>query len=256
MHDTLCIGIPSTRDSLEQKQYMENIMSENKEIFLAIEKARESGFEKLEKNGRNPHIGSNYSTLLDVFKACKKPLEDNGVHISFTTDAIVVDNRVENLLVCRLHHLESGEMLESKVSCLDDTKKGSQAIGSGISYMRRYLLQSMLNLECDPETDDDGTATTTTAQSSSEPITVFESPQDIKHPFSITSPTGEVKSGDDNLKQIISIFDEFLPHCKSKDSVLKFWKDNKVGLALVEEKNPSEFQRLQKDFKAKKDTFN
>ena len=114
----------------------------------------------------------------------------------------------------------------------------------------------MLNLECDPETDDDGTATTTTAQSSSEPITVFESPQDIKHPFSITSPTGEVKSGDDSLKTIISVFDEFLPQCMSKDSVLKFWKDNKVGLALVEEKNPSEFQRLQKDFKAKKDTFN
>ena len=104
--------------------------------------------------------------------------------------------------------------------------------------------------------DDSSPEPLVTTESSSEPITVFESPQDIKHPFSITSPTGEVKSGDDTLTTIISVFDEFLPHCKSIDSVLKFWKDNKVGLALIEEKNPSEFQRLQKDFKAKKDTFN
>ena len=100
------------------------------------------------------------------------------------------------------------------------------------------------------------TTTTNTTKSSSEPVTMFESPQDIKHPFSITSPTGEVKSGDDSLKQIISVFDEFLPQCISKDSVIKFWKDNKVGLSLIEEKNFSEFKRLQKDFKDKKDTFN
>ena len=129
-------------------------------IFEAIEKARGQGFSELKKSGRNPHIGSKYSTLMDVFEACKKPLEENGVHISFTTEVLNMNDRIENLLVCTLYHLPSGEKLESKVSCLDDTKKGSQAIGSGITYMRRYLLQSMLNLECDPETDDDGNSTT------------------------------------------------------------------------------------------------
>ena len=129
-------------------------------IFEAIEKARGQGFSELKKSGKNPHIGSKYSTLMDVFEACKKPLEENGVHISFTTEVLNMNDRIENILVCTLYHLPSGEKLESKVSCLDDTKKGSQAIGSGITYMRRYLLQSMLNLECDPETDDDGNSTT------------------------------------------------------------------------------------------------
>jgi hypothetical protein len=135
-------------------------MKPTNEIFKAIEKARGEGFDKLEKSGKNNIFKSSYSTLMDVFNACKKPLEDNGVHISYHTELLVFDGKLENILVCRLHHAESGEMLESKVTCFDDTKKGSQAIGSGITYMRRYLLQAMLNLECDPETDDDGNNTT------------------------------------------------------------------------------------------------
>ena len=129
-------------------------------IFEAIEKARGDGFSELKKSGTNPAFSSKYSTLMDVFDSCKKPLEENGIHISFTTEVVNMNERIENLLVCTLYHLPSGEKLQSKVSCLDDTKKGSQAIGSGITYMRRYLLQSMLNLECDPETDDDGNSTT------------------------------------------------------------------------------------------------
>jgi len=229
---------------------MENIMSENKEIFLAIEKARGEGFEKLEKNGKNPHIGSKYSTLLDVFNACKKPLEDNGVHISFTTDAIVVDNRVENLLVCRLHHLNSGEMLESKVSCLDDTKKGSQAIGSGISYMRRYLLQSMLNLECDPETDDDGDATTVQGNKNTkqDDVTVFTSPDTVEHPFKIVSPTGEVKAGKNTVEQLLEIFQTFVVDCDNKESLHRFWKQNKVAVSLIEEKDTNLYKQLRASF--------
>ncbi len=135
-------------------------MQANKEIFQAIEKARANGFEQIKKSGSNPMFKSKYSTLLDVFNACKVPLEKEGVHIAFNTELHTIDGKLENVLVCRLIHLESGEFLESKVTCFDDQKKGSQAIGSGITYMRRYLLQAMLNLECDPETDDDGNSTT------------------------------------------------------------------------------------------------
>jgi len=134
-------------------------MQANKEIFQAIEKARANGFQQIKKSGSNPMFKSKYSTLLDVFEACKVPLEKEGVHIAFHTELHTIEGKLENVLVCRLIHLESGQILESKVTCFDDTKKGSQAIGSGVTYMRRYLLQAMLNLECDPETDDDGNAT-------------------------------------------------------------------------------------------------
>ena len=225
-------------------------MSENKKIFLAIENARAKGFSELKKSGTNPAFRSKYSTLQDVFDACKKPLEENGVHISFTTDAIVVDNRVENILVCRLLHLESGEMLESKVSCLDDTKKGSQAIGSGISYMRRYLLQSMLNLECDPETDDDGNATTVQGNQNNkqDDVTVFTSPDTVEHPFKIVSPTGEVKAGKNTVEQLLEIFQTFVVDCDNKESLHRFWKQNKVAVSLIEEKDPNLYKQLRASF--------
>ncbi len=226
------------------------MMSENKKIFLAIENARAKGFSELKKSGTNPAFRSKYSTLQDVFDACKKPLEENGVHISFTTDAIVVDNRVENILVCRLLHLESGEMLESKVSCLDDTKKGSQAIGSGISYMRRYLLQSMLNLECDPETDDDGNATTVQANQNNkqDDVTVFTSPDTVEHPFKIVSPTGEVKAGKNTVEQLLEIFQTFVVDCDNKESLHRFWKENKVAVSLIEEKDTNLYKQLRASF--------
>lgn len=226
------------------------MMSENKKIFLAIENARAKGFSELKKSGTNPAFRSKYSTLQDVFDACKKPLEENGVHISFTTDAIVVDNRVENLLVCRLLHLESGEMLESKVSCLDDTKKGSQAIGSGISYMRRYLLQSMLNLECDPETDDDGNATTVQGNKNTkqDDVTVFTSPDTVEHPFKIVSPTGEVKAGKNTVEQLLEVFQTFVVDCDNKESLHRFWKQNKVAVSLIEEKDTNLYKQLRASF--------
>ena len=110
----------------------------------------------------------------------------------------------------------------------------------------------------DLKEDDSSTSNTTTknAESSSEPsVTVFESPQDIKHPFSVKSPTGEVKSGDEDLQAIIKIFDEFLPQCNSYESVSNFWKENKVGLSLIEEKNKQEFQRIKDDFMNRRSNF-
>ena len=209
-------------------------------IFGAIEKARADGFSELKKTGKNPMFKSNYSTLQDVFDACKKPLEDNGVHISFTTEAIVLDNRVENLLVCRLYHLPSGEMLESKITCLDDTKKGSQAIGSGVTYMRRYLLQSMLNLECDPETDDDGNSTTVEPKSTmvqNEPQATAAAESGTVIGF-VNTPTGEKKDvlevkGKSHQVAVARIFVEFMGHCKSKQTLKTYVETNSEALELI-----------------------
>jgi len=65
-------------------------------------------------------------------------------------------------------------MIVSKAPCVDDTKRGQQQIGSGVTYMRRYMIQSILNLRPDPKTDDDG-------NSSSEPTSdVKEASQSTK----------------------------------------------------------------------------
>ena len=60
------------------------------------------------------------------------------------------------ILNIQLRHIPSDTFIESECTCLDDTKKGSQQIGSGITYMTRYILQRLLNLVPDESTDDDG----------------------------------------------------------------------------------------------------
>jgi hypothetical protein len=258
MHDTLCIGIPSTRVSLEQKQYMEKTMSENVfESLKGIDVEKEKLVES--KNGlRYISWAMAWSRLCDMYpdatmeKHCNEQglpyfKDDQGWCFTKVTVTVKGKSITEILPVLSFNNkpVQNPNSFQVNTSLMRCLAKAIALHGMGVKIYSGEDLQ-----------DDSSPEPLVTTESSSEPVTMFESPKDIKHPFSISSPTGEVKSGDDTLSTIISVFDEFLPHCKSKESVLKFWKDNKVGLALIEEKNPSEFQRLQKDFKAKKDTFN
>lgn len=127
------------------------------QILKAIEEARKD-FKELKKSGKNPMFKNGFSTIDDIFDACKTPMEKQGINISFHT--YVNETIAKDILVLTLTHLPSGEKLSSETIMLDDKLKGAQAVGSGMTYMRRYMLQAMLNLEADSDTDDDGTKTT------------------------------------------------------------------------------------------------
>ena len=78
-------------------------------------------------------------------------------------------------------HLSSDTMIVSKAPCVDDTKRGQQQIGSGVTYMRRYMIQSILNLRPDPKTDDDGNSSsepTSPEQKASQSTKVTHNTQD------------------------------------------------------------------------------
>ena len=133
-------------------------MMESLKVKEAIEKAR-ADFKTIQKSGNNPAFKSKYSTLDDIFECCQEGLKKQGLSVSWTTRVIVVGDKVVDLLKTEILHKESGETLSSETTMLDDTKKGSQALGSGMTYMRRYQLQAMLALEADEDTDDDGNKT-------------------------------------------------------------------------------------------------
>ena len=131
---------------------------ESLKVKEAIEKAR-ADFKQIQKSGNNPAFKSKYSTLDDIFECCQEGLKNQGLSVSWTTRVIVVGDKVVDLLKTEILHKESGETLSSETTMLDDTKKGSQALGSGMTYMRRYQLQAMLALEADEDTDDDANKT-------------------------------------------------------------------------------------------------
>ena len=62
----------------------------------------------------------------------------------------------KNFFVQTIIHTESGQFLSSSADM--GTYDNIQTVGSKITYLRRYLLQPMLNLEGDIDTDDDGNA--------------------------------------------------------------------------------------------------
>ncbi len=101
------------------------------------------------KDSANPFFKSKYADLASVWEACRKPLTENGLSIIQSPSADGVKVSIET----RLLHT-SGQWIAGTVttSAKEDTP---QAIGSAITYLRRYALQSFAGVA--PE-DDDGEA--------------------------------------------------------------------------------------------------
>ena len=93
------------------------------------------------KDSKNPFFKSNYADLNAVREACLPALNTNGISVLQPTVHMEGKAYVETVL---LH--ESGEFISSLTEVLCAKQNDPQAHGSGISYARRYGLQSLVNL--------------------------------------------------------------------------------------------------------------
>lgn len=125
-----------------------------KALLTALNKAMREMADPV-KNKSNSHLRSNYADLGSIIEAVEGPLLDNGlVCVQLVQAGATAES--PSILVTRVYHCESGEYLESSAPLVAD-KPGLQALGSAISYQRRYTLQSMLFRVA---VDDDGEAAT------------------------------------------------------------------------------------------------
>jgi hypothetical protein len=116
----------------------------------------------LPKDKTNPHYGSKYTGLDTIVETVGPLLNKHGlVWVSLPSGT-----RDEPTLAYRLMHVESGQAIEGEMPLLLD-KASAQAMGSAITYTRRYSLCAVLNLVADD--DDDGQAAGTTGLSQSSP---------------------------------------------------------------------------------------
>lgn len=98
------------------------------------------------KDSANPFFKSKYADLESVWSACRQALTNNGLSVVQGTDGTDVNVGVST----RLIHV-SGQWIESTVWMTP--KDGSpQAVGSAITYARRYGLAAMTGIY---QTDDD-----------------------------------------------------------------------------------------------------
>jgi hypothetical protein len=118
-----------------------------KQIATALLKAQ-SEMSNPKKGATNPFFKSKYADLNAIREAVIPTLNENGISVLQPIVHVDGKNFVKTIL---LH--ESGELLESLTEIIYNKQNDAQAQGSGISYARRYALQSFVCVGAD---DDDG----------------------------------------------------------------------------------------------------
>lgn len=116
------------------------------ELAQALSKAQ-AQIKGATKDSTNPHFKSRYADLASVWDACRDALAANGLAVSQHPAA---DGQRVEMTTILMH--TSGQWLES-VLAMTAQQATPQAIGSAITYARRYALMSVVGIAAD---DDDG----------------------------------------------------------------------------------------------------
>ncbi len=101
------------------------------------------------KDSKNPFFKSKYADLNSVWSVCREPLSKHGLAVIQTMDK---DETGALILITTLAH-SSGQWIRSK-SPIPLLKSDPQAMGSSLTYMRRYSLSAIVGISTDE--DDDG----------------------------------------------------------------------------------------------------
>lgn len=102
------------------------------------------------KNAENPFFRSKYADLAAIWEVCREPLAENGLAV--TQLPTILDDGTQTLTTMLLH--ESGEWLTSVLKILPNKPNDPQAVGSAITYARRYALAAIVGVTVEGEDDD------------------------------------------------------------------------------------------------------
>lgn len=123
--------------------------SENiNELMTALSKAQ-GKMKPAVFNKINPHFKSKYADLASIWDAIRIPFSENGLSVIQTVES---KEGYTHVMVTTLAHA-SGQFIRSEMPImLTDTKP--QALGSALTYYRRYALSAIAGVTADE--DDDG----------------------------------------------------------------------------------------------------
>lgn len=104
--------------------------------------------ENAKKDSSNPFFKSHYADLASVWEVARKPLTDNGLSVSQLPGGC--DGTKVKVQTILMH--TSGEWLCSEFE-MPYIKQDPQAVGSAITYARRYALAAIVGIVADPDDD-------------------------------------------------------------------------------------------------------
>lgn len=124
------------------------------ELAKALSQAQ-SQLKAAEKSAINPHYNSPFANLKDIWEAITLPLTKNGLSVIQTTDPHE-SGVILNTMLCH----SSGQWIKGKLF-MRPVKNDPQAVGSAITYARRYALSAIVGVY---QEDDDGNLATHAVQ--------------------------------------------------------------------------------------------
>lgn len=104
------------------------------------------------KKGKNPHFRSTYATLESVIEAASQA-NQFGLYFTQPLDLIQLGDQIVQVVKTIVVHAPTGEQRTSLCPVRSKDNQDPQKMGSGITYAKRYGLQSAFGL---PSEDDDG----------------------------------------------------------------------------------------------------
>jgi hypothetical protein len=121
------------------------------------------------KDASNPFFKSKYADLASVMEACRGPLTKHGIAVLQSPSA---EGAVVSIETTLMH--ASGQWIRGVASATakDDSP---QSIGSAITYLRRYALQSFAGVA--PEDDDGEAAQGRKSGQAAKPVAVSSAPK-------------------------------------------------------------------------------
>jgi hypothetical protein len=191
------------------------------ELAKALSKMQ-SQVKNSEMDGENPYFGNRYSTLSSIWDACRTPLTENGLSILQTAVSLPGMEEWVSIETTLLHI--SGEWVSGVMSAKMG-KFDPQAVGSCVTYLRRYSLAAICGIS--PADDDDGNATVIKGS-----IEKYEYNKDLQQNDNTynTEIIKEDMASDKQVKAIYAIIKARLPntdHC--------LWINDALGLLGKEE---------------------
>jgi hypothetical protein len=113
---------------------------EKNELFAALA-LTQSELKGAQKDGKNPYFKSKYATLSSVWEAARDPLTKHGLCVTQ-----VFNTKDDRLYLTTILAHKSGQYILSEAELPLGAKKDPQAIGSAISYFRRYALAAIVGI--------------------------------------------------------------------------------------------------------------
>lgn len=200
------------------------------ELFAAMALARQefSAFTKSKtatiKSDKGISYGYNYADLSDIIEAIAPALAKHGLVIIQEPEVISTDGRQVVVISGCIAH-KSGAVYQFRPLPLPVVGSTAQAIGSAISYARRYQLSALFNLAA---SDDDGEAAAKSAKAQDNP---FEN-----------TPAPVLSLG--QLKELTEIGTAFYGEEWKQQQAVFAEKVSKGAVKTILELNPGEADKL------------